>query len=55
MNDNRCTERKTQRNQAGNPIKYNSHIRKIVTHFTPAKKKRKRKTQDGLKYTKFLA
>ena len=55
MIDNRWTERKTQRNQEGQPIEYPGYIRNTVSRCTPTMKKRKRKTQDGMKVTKFLA
>ena len=55
MIDNRWTERSTQRNQAGQPIEYPGYIRNIVPHCTTTKKKRKRKTPNGLKDTKSLA
>ena len=55
MIDNRCTERRTRGIQAGIPTEYPGFIRNIVPPFTPTKKKRKRKTPDGLKDTKLLA
>ena len=55
MIDNQWTERITRRNQAVQPIEYPGYVRNIVPHFTPTKKKRKRKTPYGLKDTKFLA
>ena len=55
MIENWWTKRRTQRNHTGQPIEYPGYIRNIVPHCTPTKKKIKRKTQDGLKYTNLLA
>ena len=55
MIDNRWTEIRTRINQAGEPIEYTGCTRNIVTNCIPTKKKSKRKTQDSLKDTKFLA
>ena len=55
MIDNQWTERRTRRNQAGQPIEYPGYIRNIVPRCTPTKKNSKRKTQYGLKDTKFPA
>ena len=52
MVDNRWTERRTWRDQEGQPIEYLGYIRNIVPHCNPTKKNRKRKTPDGLKDTK---
>ena len=55
MINNRWTERRTQRNQAGKTIEYPGYIRNIVLQFNQNKNKRKIKTRNGLKDTKFLA
>ena len=55
MIENRRTESRTQRNQAGQPIEYPGYIWNIDLHCNPTKKKRKRNTPNGLKDTKFLA
>ena len=53
MIDNGWTERRTQRNQAGQPKEYRVYIRNIVPRCTRPKKKRKTKILNGLKDTKF--
>ena len=53
--DNRCTERRTGRNQTGKPIKYCGYIRNIVPHYTTTKKNRKINTPNGLVDTRFPA
>ena len=42
MIDNRWIERRTQRNQAGQPIEYPGYVRNIVPHCNLTNKKRKR-------------
>ena len=55
MIDNRWTEGRALRNQAGQPIEHCCHIRRIIIHYTPTKKHRKINTPYGLKDIKFLA
>ena len=55
MIDNRWTERRTRRNQAGQPIEYTGYIINIFHCCTPTKNKREIKTPNGLKGTKLLA
>ena len=45
MIENHWNERRTRRNQAGQPISCPGYIRNIVPHFTPTKKKRKKDTK----------
>ena len=54
MVENRWTERRTWRDQEGQPIEYPGYIRNIVPRCNPTKENRKRKTPDGLKDTKLL-
>ena len=53
--ENRWTERRTRRKQAGKTIYYPGYIRNVFPHCNPTKKKRKIKTPDSFKDTKFLA
>ena len=55
MIDNCCTERRTQINQAGQPVEYPGHIRNILPRCTPTNNNRKRKTPNRLVDTEFLA
>ena len=55
MIENLWNERITRGNQSGQHIEYPGYIKNIVPHFTPTKKKRKRKTPYDLKDTKLLA
>ena len=43
--DNRWTERRTQINQAGQPMEHPGYIRNVVPHCTPTKKEEKKDTR----------